>query len=122
MTEKRFTLAYEKGNWWAVKDYDITLWKEEVIGLLNELHEENEQLKQTIDRLTLDNTKQKKVLNATKKENKQLKQDIQRYSDWADSVKRENIDKVLKMSVFEIAEAFEYYNKRIHELEKVLEE
>ena len=46
MTEnKRFTLAYEKGNWWAVRDGDITLWKEEVIGLLNELHEENEQLK-----------------------------------------------------------------------------
>ena len=38
MTEKRFTLAYEKGNWWAVKDGDITLWKEETIA-------ENEQLK-----------------------------------------------------------------------------
>ena len=42
---KRFTLAYEKGNWWAVRDYDITLWKEEVIHLLNALHEENQQLK-----------------------------------------------------------------------------
>jgi hypothetical protein len=48
MTEKRFTLAYEKGNWWAVRDRDITLWKEEVVGLLNELVEENEQLKQYI--------------------------------------------------------------------------
>ena len=47
MTEtKRFELAYEKGNWWAVRDGDITLWKEEVIHLLNELSEENEQLKQ----------------------------------------------------------------------------
>ena len=46
MTEnKRFKLAYEKGNWWAVCDGDITLWKEEVIHLLNELSEENEQLK-----------------------------------------------------------------------------
>ena len=45
MTEKRFTLAYEKGNWWAVKDGDITLWKEETIALLNSLNEENEQLK-----------------------------------------------------------------------------
>ena len=43
---KRFTLAYEKGNWWAVRDWDITLWKEEVIHLLNELNDENEQLKQ----------------------------------------------------------------------------
>lgn len=40
MTEdKRFTLAYEKGKWWAVRDGEITLWKEEVIGLLNEQHE-----------------------------------------------------------------------------------
>ena len=46
--EKRFTLAYEKGNWWAVRDYDITLWKEEVISLLNELHEENSLLKDII--------------------------------------------------------------------------
>ena len=44
MTEKRFELAYEKGNWWAVRDGDITLWKEEVIHLLNELHEENQLL------------------------------------------------------------------------------
>ena len=52
MTEnKRFTLAYEKGNWWAVKDGDITLWKEEVVGLLNALHEENEQLKHRIAKL-----------------------------------------------------------------------
>ena len=40
MTEnKRFELAYEKGNWWAVRDGGITLWKEEVIGLLNEQEE-----------------------------------------------------------------------------------
>lgn len=51
MTEdKRFKLAYEKGNWWAVRDGDITLWKEEVIHLLNELSEENEQLKQRNNR------------------------------------------------------------------------
>ena len=49
MTEnKRFELAYEKGNWWAVRDEDITLWKEEVIHLLNELHEENQELKQEL--------------------------------------------------------------------------
>jgi len=45
MNEKRFTLAYEKGNWWAVKDGDITLWKEEVIGLLNEQDETINELK-----------------------------------------------------------------------------
>lgn len=36
MSEKRFELAYEQGDWWAVRDGDITLWKEEVVGLLNE--------------------------------------------------------------------------------------
>ena len=64
MTRKQFTLAYEKGNWWAVKDGDITLWKdgtweqisdesttnnfytlEQCANELNRLNEENEQLK-----------------------------------------------------------------------------
>ena len=38
-----------------------------------ELTEENEQLKLTINTLTCDNTKMKKVLNITKKENEQIK-------------------------------------------------
>ena len=49
MTGKRFTLAYETNDqnciWWAVRNGDITLWKEEVVDLLNELHEENQYLK-----------------------------------------------------------------------------
>lgn len=49
MSEKRFELAYEQGNWWAVRDGDITLWKEEVVYLLNSLSEENEQLRQVVD-------------------------------------------------------------------------
>lgn len=49
MSEKRFELAYEQGNWWAVRDGDITLWKEEVVYLLNSLSEENEQLRKTIN-------------------------------------------------------------------------
>lgn len=72
MTEnKRFKLAYEKGNWWAVRDGDITLWKEEVISLLNVLHEENQKL------LTLSNMKKGALVEAVKdltKENEQLKQ------------------------------------------------
>ena len=40
MTEnKRYELAYENEDWWAVRDGEITLWKEEVIGLLNEQEE-----------------------------------------------------------------------------------
>ena len=76
MTEnKRFKLAYEKGNWWAVRDGDITLWKEEVIHLLNELYEENQKL------LTLTNMKKGALVEAIKeltKENEQLKYHIEK--------------------------------------------
>ena len=41
---KRFNLAYEKGEWWAVNDSGICLWKEEVIHTLNELYETNQGL------------------------------------------------------------------------------
>lgn len=74
MTEKRFELAYEKGNWWAVRDGDITLWKEEVVSLLNVLYEENQKL------LTLSNMKKGALVEAVKdltKENEQLKHRIE---------------------------------------------
>ena len=45
-------------------------------NLLNHLHEENEQLKTTIQQLRTDNTKQKKLLNTTMKENEHIKQTI----------------------------------------------
>ena len=69
--------VFEDGNCYCFEDDS-----EALVERLNELADENEQLKQTIDGLTLDNTKQKKVLNATKKENKQLKQQL----DYADDL------------------------------------
>lgn len=48
MEEKRFALAYEQGNWWAVRDGDITLWKEEVIHLLNEQQDTIQSLKEEL--------------------------------------------------------------------------
>jgi hypothetical protein len=42
----------------------------------------------------------------------------QQRHEWVNSVKREEIDKIFKMSIFEIAEAFDYYKERIKELEK----
>ena len=51
MNEKRFELAYEQGDWWAVRDGDITLWKEEVVGLLNEQQSTINELKEAIDYL-----------------------------------------------------------------------
>lgn len=73
MTGKRFTLAYsddtEKSKWWAVRDGDITLWKEEVVYLLNQLHEENEQLKHDATVLICSNQEYRK-------ENEQLKSQL----------------------------------------------
>lgn len=60
------------------------------------------------------------VVNTIVEENEQLKKELQKYDGWCNSVKRENIDKVLKMSIFEIVEAFEYYDKKIEDYEKVL--
>ena len=48
MTEKRFTLAYDD-DWWAVREGEITLWKEEVVDLLNSLNEENKELKFSLE-------------------------------------------------------------------------
>lgn len=60
------------------------------------------------------------LANKLADKNEQLKQQLQKYDDWCNSVKRENIDKVLKMSVFEIVELFEYYDEKIEDYEKVL--
>ncbi len=74
MTDKRFELAYEKGNWWTVRDGDITLWKEEVIGLLNQLNDENEQLKFQLDECQNHKLYSRRELE---KENEQLKKQLQ---------------------------------------------
>ena len=62
MTEKRLNID-------LIEDLFV---REELIRL----YEENEELKSIIDKLTLDNTKMKKVLNTTKNENEQIKQVI----------------------------------------------
>ena len=55
MTEKRFSLAYsndlENDNWWAVRDGDVTLWKEEVVDLLNQFDERNRELNNRCSKL-----------------------------------------------------------------------
>ena len=45
MTDKRFVKTHKTINWWAVLDNGEELLEDEVVELLNELHEENEQLK-----------------------------------------------------------------------------
>ena len=95
MTEKRFTLAYEKGNWWAVRDGEITLWKEEVITLLNDFYEENEQLKKDLkkkfvpfaevdgDYTTVNTEEFIKILNENEQLKKQLGIVIKEKESWA---------------------------------------
>lgn len=77
MTKKRFTLAYKKDDWWAVRDDEITLWKEEVVHLLNKLHEEKQYWKQKYDRqVGEDSIISFNQTNELKKENQQLKEFI----------------------------------------------
>ena len=80
MTEKRFTLAYEKGNWWAVRDRDIILWKEEVVGLLNELNDKCEFLEIENESLEDGATKYAELYHKSLKENEQLKS-IKKFAD-----------------------------------------
>lgn len=133
MTEKRFTIGMLKT---FVNDnktnycYSLELPSnaEHLCGLLNGLSDENEQLKSRIQYLE---NKIQRERNATHKqyekweqeaikENEQLKKELEKYDEWCGSVKRENIDKVLKMSVFEIVGAFEYYTERIKDYERIL--
>ena len=57
MTEERFQLSYETNKqyciWWAVRDGGITLWKEEVVYLMNQLNDENIKLKEEIQMLKI---------------------------------------------------------------------
>ena len=47
---ERFQLAYEsKKGWWAVNDNGITLWKEEVVYTMNELHKKNERFESMLN-------------------------------------------------------------------------
>lgn len=82
--------------------------------VVNEYYIQNEETGEYLDL-----NKACDLLNQLSKENVQLKQ--QRH-EWVNSVKREEIDKIFKMSIFEIAEAFEYYKKRIKEYERELQD
>jgi plasmid maintenance system antidote protein VapI len=62
-------------------------------------------------RLNMDETVD--LLNALHEENTRLKE----YEKYVGDVKREELDRVFKMSIYEIAEAFQYYEGRIKELE-----
>lgn len=102
MTEKRFVYYEHKGADYILDTPNESLdfiemlgdclEAEEIVDLLNCLNDENERLKQELI-------------------------ELKKWEKYVGDVKRDDLDKVFKMSIYEIAEAFAYYEKRIKELE-----
>ena len=64
------------------------------------------------------------VLNNLSEENEQLKKELTKFKEWENyvgDIKREELDRVFKMSIYELADAFEYYKKRIKELQQTID-
>ena len=97
MTEKRFVYYEHKGADYILdtpnKSLDFIemlgdcLEAEEIVDLLNYLNDENERLKQELI-------------------------ELKKWEKYVGDVKRDDLDKVFKMSIYEIAEAFAYYEKK----------
>ena len=119
MTEKRYTTMWKPettfSRFWIVREnWERKLNANDVVDLLNEQHEQIERLKGNFKALD-------EVKCELAEENEQLKEELIEFKKWetyVGDVKREDLDKVFKMSIYEIAEAFAYYEKRIKELEE----
>ena len=111
MTEKRFTKqeVYDGINRYKINESNF------IVEILDEgipMHYST-----IVNRLN----EQDKTITRLEKENKQLKKELVEFKKWekyVGDVKREELDRVFKMSIYEIAEAFEYYEKRIKELQE----
>ena len=90
ISESDFEKKLEYQDYRAFED---SMMGDEVVNRLNELSDENEQLKQELI-------------------------EFKKWGKYVGDVKREDLDKVFKMSIYEIVEAFTYYEKRIKELEE----
>lgn len=79
MTEnKRFELAPTNNKGWVVLDRGNILWKDEILHLLNELSEENEELKERVKQLQR-RTDTQKLINKSLKNNEEYnKKSIQK--------------------------------------------
>lgn len=100
MTEKRFVYYFDKDHNYIIQDLQNE--DEYQVGFVN-----------------CDEDVFLKLVNKIADENKQLKQELIEFKKWekyVGDVKRDDLDKVFKMSIYEIAEAFAYYEKRIREL------
>lgn len=75
MSEKRFTFFYERGNEVVFEDSGKRLSNKQLVDLLNELDNENEQLKQKVDFYKYF----QKDTRELEKENEYLQKQIQNY-------------------------------------------
>ena len=147
MTEKRFATngykiydTFHDGVHWLVNEVEA----EEIVAKMNnldikarergkhlsKLQKENNQLKKenqywlkTVSHFDNISHKDRDYVKRIYKENKKLKEKIAKFKEWEKyirDVRREDLDRVFKMSVYEIAEAFGYYEERIKKLEKEL--
>ena len=123
MTEnKRFTITQDfeehhkqiRDNGHIIMGCFVEQQAEVIVNLLNEQYEQIERLKR--DFRALDEVKCELA-----DENEQLKRELiefKKCGKYVGDVKREDLDKVFKMSIYEVAEAFAYYEKRIKELKE----
>ena len=111
MTKK----VIETKNGWYMKNDKETVELDEIVGLVNtDEPTDSVQLKKEAQLSICE----KRIMELEKK-NEQLKQELQEFKEWekwVGDVKREEVDRVFKMSIYEIAEAFEYYKNKIKEL------
>ena len=107
MTEKRFRLGYVCGDYGLIDNEE---WID--FHSMSENSEKNVQI--CINKM-----------NELADENEMLKKELVEFKKWEKhigDVKREDLDRIFKMSIYEIADAFEYYKKRVTDLERRLQE
>ena len=99
----RFQLAYETNDqyciWWAVRDGDITLWKEEVVSLLNQLNQELKTVKELHQLWMNEALTSRETINSLKKELAECKVKLQKIEN-----KQIKADKFVKSKIHEINE------------------
>ena len=117
MTEKRFkeivsveTIVDNKTG----LHYKPVMLSDDFLDLINKIAKENEHLKNKLE-----------FFYELNKPYGDIIKELGKFKEWekySRDVKREELDRVFKMSIYEIAETFKYYEERIKKLERELEE
>ena len=120
MTEKKQRFKYRKGFYFEFDDIkdDLDFYEIDLEPNSNEFDDSNLfYLFATSESNIIHLTER---LNKLHEENQQLRKELLEFKEWEKhigDVQREELDRVFKMSVYEIAEAFQYYEKKIKEME-----